>query len=295
MEDVHESSTAATQQDSFRVIAEIDPPKGIKLDTFLNTALNLRGRVDAIRVTDSEHAIMRMAPLAPCLALQEKNIEPIMVINGRDRNRISFQADLLAAAFLGIHNIVIKEGHNPAEGDQPLVRSSGDLDLNTMIKCVSAMNNGTDLAGESLDEPTRFDLGVSVELSDDVKVNRALAESFAHMAEAGIKSVTLGPTYDINILESFLPAAEKSGIRLYTSIMFLKSVAMARYLNNLSGVPSIPQEYLKKLMNSPVKKDAGMQVAVDLFREINSIGDGTVLLAIGWRDTLPEFLDMIGR
>lgn len=295
MEDTHTSNPTAAATDSFQVIAELDPPKGINLDSFLDTALNIRGRVDSVQVTDSEHAIMRMSPLAPCLALLEKNITPTMVLNGRDRNRISFQADLLAAAAMGIQNIMIKEGHDPAEGDQPMVHSSGDLELKTMIKCVAAMNNGTDLAGEPLDQPTNFNLGVYLELSDDVKVNRTLADSFTQMADAGVQTVTLGPTYDINIVESFLPAAEKTGIRLYTSIMFLKSVAMVRYLNNLPGVPSVPNEYLKKLMHAPVKQDGGMQVAADFFQEVRTIGDGTVLLAIGWRDRLPEFLTMLGR
>jgi hypothetical protein len=70
---------------------------------------------------------------------------------------------------------------------------------------------------------------------------------------------------------------------------------MIRYLNNLPGVPSVPQEFLKKMMQAPVKKDAGMQVAADFLKELSTLGDGVVLLAIGWRGRLPEFLDLIGR
>ncbi len=277
------------------LIAEIDPPKGVRLGGFLDTALKVRGRVDSVRVTDSEHAIMRMSPLAPCLALMDKAIDPIMIITGRDRNRISFQADLLSAAALGIKKIVIKEGHDPAEGDQPVARTSGDLDLISMLQCVRALNSGEDLAGEMLDGATDFEVGVSIELSDDVNFNRERAEFFMQLGEYGVTSVTLGPTYDINIVEQFVPFAEKTGIKLYSSLMFLKSVTMIRYLNNLPGVPSIPQEFLKKMMQAPVKKDAGMQVAADFMKELATLGDGIVLLAIGWRGRLPEFLDLIDR
>ncbi|BCL63173.1 hypothetical protein DGMP_38660 [Desulfomarina profundi] len=59
--------TAAHQNpnsaDNHILIAEIDPPKGANLNSFLDSALKVRGRVDAVRVTDSEHAIMRMSPL----------------------------------------------------------------------------------------------------------------------------------------------------------------------------------------------------------------------------------------
>jgi methylenetetrahydrofolate reductase (NADPH) len=295
METTKESNTAVNSNNSYQLIAEIDPPKGANLDTFLKTALNVRGRVDRVRVTDGEHAIMRMSPLAPCLALMEKNIEPIMVINGRDRNRISFQGDLLAAASLGINNIVIKEGHDPTEGDQPVARSSGDLDLLSMLKCVHALNNGKDLAGEELDGATNFNIGISLDLSDDVNINRERAELFLQMQNFGVDSVTLGPTYDINVIEQFVPFAEQTGIKLYSSLMYLKSVTMIRYLNNLPGVPSVPQEFLKKMMQAPVKKEAGMQVAADFLNDLSALGDGVVLLAIGWRDRLPDFLDLIER
>jgi len=291
MDAVHQNPNSPGQI----LIAEIDPPKGAHLDGFLDTALKVRGRVDSVRVTDSEHAIMRMSPLAPCLALMDRKIDPIMIITGRDRNRISFQADLLSAAALGIKKIVIKEGHDPAEGDQPVARTSGDLDLVSMLQCVKALNSGVDLGGEVLDGATDFEIGVSVELSDDVNFNRERAEFFMQLEEYGVTSVTLGPTYDINIIEQFVPFAEKTGIKLYSSLMFLKSVTMVRYLNNMAGVPSIPQEFLKKMMHAPVKKDAGMQVAAEFMAELVALGDGIVLLAIGWRGRLPEFLDLIDR
>jgi len=293
MEAVQESSTS--RNENYTIIAEIDPPKGANLAGFLERAMYMQGRVHAPRVTDCEHAIMRMSPVAPCLALQKKGFIPEMVIAGRDRNRISFQADLLSAAALGINNIVIKEGHDPAEGDQPVARSSGDLDLVTMLQCVAALNNGKDLAGEPLDGATDFTIGVALDLSDDVNYNRERAEFLKQLVNYGVSSVTLGPTYDLNIIEQFLPFAEQTGIRLFTSLMFLKSVTMVRYLNNLPGVPSIPQEFLKKMMQAPVKKDAGMQVAADLLRDLNAMGDGCVILALGFKDRLPEFLDLIGR
>lgn len=295
MVDAQGTSTSSPRQANHLLIAEIDPPKGTDLDPFIHAASRLKGRVDGVRVTDSENAIMRMSPLVPCLALKGENFDPVMVINGRDRNRISFQADLLAASSSGIEEVVLKAGHDPAEGDQPVARTSGDMDMKTMIECVAALNSGTDLAGEPLTGKTSFMVNVSVDLSDDATVNRQIADSFSSMADAGVGAVTLGPTYDLNILETFIPAAEKAQIQLFTSIMYLKSVAMVRYLNNLPGVPSVPQEFLKKMIEAPVKKDAGLQLACDLFRDLSALGSGTVLLAIGWRDRLPEFLDLVGR
>jgi len=290
-----DAKTSSYSPSSTHLIAEIDPPRGTNLDAFLSSALSIRGRVETVRVTDNEHAILRMSPLAPCLALKEKGLAPSMVINGRDRNRISFQADLLCAASLGISDVVIKEGHDAKEGDQPLARSSGDLDLPIMLSCISMLNSGKDLAGESLDGATNFDIGVYIELSDDVNFNRERAEYFLRLQDYGVNSVTLSPTYDLNIIEQFIPFAEQTGIKLYTSLMFLKSVTMIRYLNNLPGVPSIPQEFLKQMMQAPDKKNAGMKVAADYLQELAPLGDGVVLLSLGWKEKMSEFLDLIER
>lgn len=294
MDAAQQGNSAATRP--YRLIAEVDPPKGASLDNFLQRTGQLQGRVDAVRVTDSEHAIMRMAPIAPCVTLLGRHgLAPEMVLSGRDRNRISLQADLLAAAALGIDSIVLKVGHDPAEGDQPVARSSGDLDLLTMLKCAAALNNGRDLGGEPLEGATHFTIGVALDLSDDVNINRQRADSFPLLAEHGVDSVTLGPTYDLNIIEPFLPAAEASGIRLLTSVMLLKSVTMVRYLNNLPGIPSVPQEFLRRMMAAPVKSEAGMEAAAELLRQLVPISDGVVLLAIGWKERLADFLNSIGR
>ena len=130
---------------------------------------------------------------------------------------------------------------------------------------------------EELDGAADFEIGVYLEVSDDVNYNRERAEYFLRLKEFGVQSVTLGPTYDLNIIEQFLPFAEQTGIALHSSLMFLKSVTMVRYLNNLPGVPSVPQEFLKKLIQAPDKKNAGMRVAADFYRELAAISDGVVL------------------
>ncbi len=290
-----EAAAASRAHRSCQLIIELDPPKGTNLQPVLDIALAVRGRIDGVRITDNEHAMMRMAPLAPCLALRDRGFEPAMVINGRDRNRLSFQADLLCAAALGVNQIVLKEGHDPREGDQPMARTSGDLNLETMLTCVSRLNAGKDLAGEPLDGGTDFSVGVFLELSDDVNYNRRLADSFTQLRDHGVQTVTLGPTYDLNIIEQFVPIAEATGISLQTSLMLLKSVTMIRYLNNLSGVPAIPQEFQKKMMQAPDKKEAGRQVAAGFLRELETVSESVVLVSLGWQDRLPELLNLIGR
>jgi len=289
------SFSQSIAENKFTLIAEIDPPKGTHLETFLEQARVLKSRVDALAVTDSEHAVMRMSPIAPCLKLISENIEPIMITNARDKNRISLQAEMLSAWTLGIKTIVCKMGIDPDWGDQPMVKSSGDLDTMKMVSCATSLNAGKDLAGEMLDGNTDFNIGVSIDPSDDIKINKFLAGSLTDFAELGVSFVFLGPTYDKHIVELFSEKAETTRIKLFTSLMLLKSVAMIRYLDNLPGIPAIPHEFLKIMMDAPIKSEAGLEIAAGYFKDIRQYCNGVVIQSLGWGNHLSHFLDDIGR
>lgn len=291
----------AINGDGFSLMAEVDPPRGPDCAMSVDGVLSIRGRVNGVIVSDSAHALMRMSPLALCRLLVERNVEPVMSIAGRNRNRLSFQGDLLGAWALGVRAVLIGEGQDPAVGDQPMARSSGDLDMDTMLGAAAAINRGCDLAGEPLDvgkdgsSRTDFLLGVALEVSDDIQMNRRTADLIRRLPDQGVRFVVLGPTYDINIIGELAEAAGKAGIKILASVRLLISVAMIRYLNSLEGVPNIPHEYLKQMTKAPVKVQAGMEVASSFLKDIEDLVDGAMLVALGWGNRLPEFLARIGR
>jgi len=63
----------------------------------------------------------------------------------------------------------------------------------------------------------------------------------------------------------------------------------------MPGVPSNPHEFLKKMMDAPVKQQAGLEIAANLVREIEQRCKGAVLITLGWGSRLPEFLNLLGR
>jgi 5,10-methylenetetrahydrofolate reductase len=286
---------SALDNREFALLAEMDPPKGSDLQGFIDTAMRIKGRVTSVVVTDGASAIMRMTPLAPCRALIDNQVEPVMILNGRDRNRISFQGDLLSAWALGVRYVLLKRGQDPSVGDQPMALDSGDLDLDMMIKSVTALNNGRDLAGEDLTGKTEFVIGAHLDVSDDVGRNRGMADRLPGLAEQGVRFVVLGPTYDLNLVDLFAKRAEDAGVVLLASVMYLKSVAMIRYINNLAGVPDVPHEFLKQMMSAPVKQTAGMEIAAGFIKDAQTRCQGVVLIALGWGARLPEFIDLLGR
>ncbi|MEW6439741.1 MAG: methylenetetrahydrofolate reductase [bacterium] len=277
----------------FALVIQIDPPKGTATGALLDAALSFRGRVDAVAFTDNPMATMKMHPLAPCHLLRQKNVETILTVNSRDRNRLSLQSELLAAWALDIRSVLFREGEDPTYGDHPLTAPCSDLTLEGMLDAVAAFRKGTDLSGQPVEGAPSFHAGVYAPLTDDPDANRARAAGLARWAELGARFVVLGSTYDVDTIHAFSQAASRAGIKLIASVLILKSVGMAKYLNSVPGVPDIPDEIIQRIAQAPIKPRAGLEIAADFIRHIGKVCDGAFVIPLGWEARVPELLDLM--
>src|SRR5512137_13198 len=91
----------------FVLTSEVGPPKGIETAKILEEAELIRGRVDAINVTDLQSSVMRLGSLAVCALLKRQGFDPVFQVTCRDRNRLALQSDILSAAAFSIENLLI--------------------------------------------------------------------------------------------------------------------------------------------------------------------------------------------
>src|SRR5438046_5311618 len=92
----------------FVTMVEIVPPKGTDIKKEVEGARFLKSvGVDGINIPDSPRASARMSNQALSLLLQEQaGIEAILHYTCRDRNVLCIQSDILAAAAIGIRNLI---------------------------------------------------------------------------------------------------------------------------------------------------------------------------------------------
>ncbi|MBM3791447.1 MAG: methylenetetrahydrofolate reductase, partial [Acidobacteria bacterium] len=87
----------------FAVTGELGPPRGADANIVREKAKHLKGRVDAVNVTDNQTAMVRLASWAASVLLIQEGLEPNYQMVCRDRNRIAMQSDILGASALGIN------------------------------------------------------------------------------------------------------------------------------------------------------------------------------------------------
>src|ERR1700742_5193620 len=120
--------------DRFVITAEIAPPVSFDAADLMAKAAPLKGLADAINVTDGAGARASLGSGAAWAILIQEGIEPILQLTCRDRNRLALQGELMAAAALGVHNLLLLTGDDPKAGDQPDTKPVFDIDSKTLIE-----------------------------------------------------------------------------------------------------------------------------------------------------------------
>ncbi|MEN3188000.1 MAG: bifunctional homocysteine S-methyltransferase/methylenetetrahydrofolate reductase [Atribacterota bacterium] len=148
----------------FVVTVEINPPKGIDLSRVQEGVRSLMAvHIDAVNISDSPMARMRISPIALAHLLKEElGVESIVHFTCRDRNLISLQSELLGAAALGVQNILALTGDPPSIGDHPFVRPVFEVNSEGLIQVLVRLNQGIDFAGNPLGQATNFTIGVAL-------------------------------------------------------------------------------------------------------------------------------------
>ena len=279
----------------FVVTSELTPPKGIDLTDVFAKAQSLKGYVDAFNLTESPRARMAIAPAAVARLLLDRDIEPIVQITARDRNRIAIQADILGAAALGARNFVFMAGDPPANGDHPEAKPVFDLNSNQMLRAGHELSQGRDMAGNPLRGTPILFLGATA--NPGALDLEAEAVNTRRKIDAGAQFLQTQAVYERSTLEKFLAAVKPDGVAVLAGIIPLKSAKMGAWLNaNVPGI-RVPDALLQE-MHSVAGTDGeiarGIDIAARTIREIEKLCAGVHVMGLGWEAHIPAILQASG-
>ncbi|PIP70519.1 MAG: 5,10-methylenetetrahydrofolate reductase, partial [Nitrospirae bacterium CG22_combo_CG10-13_8_21_14_all_44_11] len=273
----------------FAVTAEAGPPKGTDIKDMLHHMELLKGKVDAVNVTDNQSAVMRICSMAVSKIAMEHGLEPIFQMTCRDRNRIGLQSDLLGANILGIKNVLCMTGDHVSAGDHKGAKPVYDVESVQLLKIVDGLNNGKDMSGNELKGSTDFFQGAVV--TPEANPIEPQLIKFEKKIRAGAKFFQTQAIYDIEKFRDFMKHARKFQVKILAGFVVLKSAGMANFLNN--NVPGIrvPQALIDELKAAGKEKalDTGMNITARHIKQLKEekICDGVHIMAIGMEDKVP--------
>jgi 5,10-methylenetetrahydrofolate reductase len=272
----------------------MEPPKGTDVAALVDHALNVKEKVDAFLVPEMNSAVMRVSSLGGALLLQTKGLETVMQVCCRDRNRLALQGDLLAANALGVSNIMAVTGEDISHGDHHKARSVNDLDLLELLQAVQTLQAGRDMAGIELKGAPSFLVGSTVNVGTSAP-ELELAEVDKKIA-AGARFFITPPVFDLEALGKFMKRWGDRPAFVIPTVLLLKSVGMARYIQRHIDQVSIPEDLITRIQKAPERVRECVQIAAELAASLKKNGyRGVHLSTLGWEDKLPAILDAAGQ
>ncbi|SHI75653.1 5,10-methylenetetrahydrofolate reductase [Desulfatibacillum alkenivorans DSM 16219] len=277
----------------FIVLAEMEPPKGVDVTDFTANAIRVKDQVDAFVVPEMNSAVMRMSSLGASLILQSKGLPTVMQVNCRDRNRLGLQADLLAAGAIGVQNVMAVTGEDPSFGDHHQASAVYDIDLIELLKAVRGMTQGKDMAGVDLAGAPSFYCGSTVNAGVKGKALQLEIDEMKRKIDAGAKFFITPPVFNMSDLSDFMEKAPRAEVKVLPTVLLLKSVGMARYIDRHSDHVSVGDALIKRIMSASDKGRECAQIAADTIQAAKNAGlDGVMIATLGWEHMLPQVLNL---
>jgi 5,10-methylenetetrahydrofolate reductase len=290
------SFKSALESGQFVVTAEVGPPKGTDIKKILHEAEALKGKVDALNVTDNQSAVMRISSVSFCKLLLEMGQEPILQMTCRDRNRIGLQSDLLGASILGIKNVLCMTGDHPNAGDHKEAKPVYDIESVQLLRVVASLNAGRDMMGNELKGATDFYQGAVV-TPESNPIEPQLMK-FEKKIEAGANFFQTQAIYDVEKFKGFMNYARKFPVKILAGLVLLKSAGMANFMNKFVPGITVPQNLIDELKEAGKEKalDAGIDIMARHIKQLKAenICDGVHIMAIGAEDKVSEIMERAG-
>lgn len=282
----------------FAFTGELGPPRGTSAEEVRKKAAHLKGKVDAVNVTDNQTAVVRMASWAACIILIQEGLEPNYQMVCRDRNRLAMQADILGAYAHGIRNMLCLSGDHCKFGDHPHAKGVFDIDSMQLIQMVKKMRDeGKFLSGSELEEPPKIFIGAAANPFADPFEWRVYR--LAKKIKAGVDFIQTQCVYNMEKFQEWIKQSNEMGLTekvyILAGVTPMKSVGMAKYMkNNVPGM-DVPDEIINRLKGVDKKKqgDEGIKIAceqIEKFKEMKGVS-GVHLMAIGWEHRVPEITE----
>ncbi|AGB41256.1 5,10-methylenetetrahydrofolate reductase [Halobacteroides halobius DSM 5150] len=274
----------------FIITAELTPPKGTDCQTMFQVAQDLKEKVDAVNVTDSPMAKMKMSSIMAGHFIQEETgLEVIPHVTCRDKNIIALQGELLGASKLGINNILAITGDDPTRGDHPQASPVFDTNSIGVIKTVQKLNQGFDTNDNQLTGTTDLTVATAGNLgADDLDEEIARLET---KVTAGADFIQTQPAYDLDLLKKFLDKTNHLDVPILIGVLPLTSYKMAQYLDqNVPGV-EIPTSILARMKGK--KAAEGVKISSQFLKQVSDLINGIHIMSANRSDILLDVLNEV--
>jgi homocysteine S-methyltransferase len=269
------------ERGEFVISMQLDPPRGTDAEAIVEAARVFRdsGAVTAVDINSNPLAHVHMDALWMAVLCEREGMETIPHVTPRDGSLMGITSSLLGAWSQGIQNLLVITGDPSQHGDRPGSTDVYQTDSVGLVKVVTELNAGRDIAGNVVGSPPNFLVGVAVN-PNEPDLDREI-ERFRRKVENGARFAMTQVFFEWEAWDRFL--ARLGGavpIPVLTAVWPLTSYRLAlRVHNEVPGI-LVPGRVLARLEKAGSRaRQEGFAMAREFLAEARRRAQGVYVIA----------------
>jgi methylenetetrahydrofolate reductase (NADPH) len=234
-----------------------------------------------------------MSALAAAAILVGMDIEPVLQITCRDKNRIALQSEMMGAAALG--NLLLLTGDDPKAGDQPDTKPVFDIDSKTLIETARRLRDeGVLPTGRKVAGKAAFFLG-AVDIPIDPPAGWQ-PNSLLGKIKSGAQFAQTQFCMDAGVVRRYVGVLEQAGLTgqfaLLIGVNPLRSAKSAQWMKSHLFGTIIPDTFIERIEKATDPSREGVRICVELIEELAAIPGvaGVHIMAPGNDAAIPDVI-----
>jgi len=220
----------------------------------------LRDHVDGIVLTDNQYGQTHMSTIAAARLLLDNDVDPLLQLSCRNRNKIALLADLLGACALDVSNVVLVRGNRLPGSLKPWPRPVQDMRAAELIAMAANLKSD-----DRLKSAKNFFIGGTISLHA-IK-NEWVPEKITGKVDAGaqflIANANLDPGILRNYMSHFIAAKLTHRVSVIVTSVILGSADDARWLRDRRPNIAIPDSVVHRLENATDPRAEGLAICAE--------------------------------
>jgi len=273
----------------FVIIAE----SFLKLETDANAirvqADLLRDHVDAVLLTDNQFGALHMSTVAAARLTLDNDLDPIVQLSCRNRNRIGLVGDLLGAASIGASSVMLLRGSRIPSNVESRPKPVLDVNANELIAIAAGLKTDEDLPNF----PDLYIGGATVphEPKADWEPRKLLER-----ANAGAHFFITFTCMDIELLRRYMKRLAATQLThkaaFIVSLTIFSTAAEARWMRENRPNVLIPDALIERLDKAVNPRKEGLDICAELLTELPRIPgvSGANIMATMDLSAIPEVI-----
>lgn len=232
-----------------------------------NDLSTLRDAVDAVQVGDNRSIEGHMSGLAIASIAREDDIDCVVHMSCRDRNKIALQADLLGVAALGVTSLVLMRGDKLPESKRRKTRGVFDVTASELIDLARAIGNN-----ESLVSPPGFCIGsrvIAFEPEADWQADRVREK-----IEAGSNFLQTQPCLNASSCAAYLARLIEfkflHKVSVIVEVPLLTNATAIRDIKQQVPGAAIPDAIVDRISKAQDPVAEGIEVAAEVIQDLRN-------------------------